>query len=101
MPFVVGNIKELLTKDASGILNGDYIIKIGTVSFEGGFKKGLLQGQGKFNIFDSEDDELPIISYEGQFKEGHMCGFGKTIVNGYNYYEGDYEDDTITGFGTI
>jgi len=64
-----------------------------TANYQGGFKNNKPHGFGKMK----EDDE----TYQGEFKEGVKQGQGKLFKNGVLKYEGGFENDELSGFGVF
>jgi hypothetical protein len=87
-----GNFKD-------GKLNGQgkIITKNGSI-YEGQFKDNNLNGQGK--IIDIEYNGCWV--YEGEFKDNLLNGQGKIISkNGCWVYEGEFKDNLLNGQGKI
>ena len=78
--------------------NGTLIWKNGD-RYTGGVEDGLMSGQGVFHWPDGR-------VYEGHFANGLHQGFGKLKFQEDNpldldYYEGQWKDDSATGFGRM
>lgn len=72
------------------VTNGGYK----TAKYQGGFKNNKPHGFGKME----EEHE----TYEGEFKEGMKQGQGKLFKNnGVLKYEGHFENDELSGFGVF
>ena len=66
----------------------------GTTKYEGDFKNGKFNGNGKYY----QNDEL---IYDGDWKDGRMDGKGEYYQDGKLFYAGDMKDDRRTGNGKM
>jgi len=72
--------------------------------YEGFYKDGLPDGQGREYRYDAEytfeksKDVDPNLAYEGQFVDGKYCGYG-TLYGIENRYEGVFFDGEYNGYG--
>ncbi|KIL38645.1 hypothetical protein SD70_25085 [Gordoniibacillus kamchatkensis] len=102
-------------KDGLADGKGKYIYK-DKLWYEGDFAKGNMEGQGKLYrdgtlIYEGQFSRslpngkgrlLDHQIYEGNMKNGLRDGYGKlSDTNGKLEYEGDFQNNTITGKGTI
>ena len=71
----------------------EYLQKPGQ-RFEGGYCRGLPEGQGTLLFDDGR-------AYQGQFFEGHRAGFGKFTWPNGNFYEGEWAFDKQHGTGKL
>jgi hypothetical protein len=62
--------------------------------YEGNFKDGNFNGQGKKTYTDGS-------IYEGNFKDGNFNGQGKYNRSDGRVYEGNFKDDNFNGQGTL
>jgi hypothetical protein len=73
-------------------------------TFEGTFDaERIKQGQGVYVwVKPGEDDEGPTekARYEGNYKDGLRCGFGKMTFPSGDTYEGEWQDNKMSGEGT-
>eukprot|EP01130_Rhizamoeba_saxonica_P006245 TRINITY_DN2485_c0_g4_i1.p1 TRINITY_DN2485_c0_g4~~TRINITY_DN2485_c0_g4_i1.p1 ORF type:complete len:913 (+),score=253.10 TRINITY_DN2485_c0_g4_i1:367-2739(+) len=72
---------------------GSFVSADGVISYEGFWCDDVYNGKGKLT-----NTNLGY-TYEGSFKDGRKHGKGKQTWNTGEYYDGDWEEDVITGEG--
>ena len=88
----VYNAKTVRTANEYGIYRYN-TNRCGSKSYEGEFKNGTFDGQGKLTCIECGDIR------EGNFKDNKLNGQGKHIDCKGNFYEGEFQQGTYHGHG--